>query len=460
MLVFAISNIGTKLILFFLVPLYTKYMSSSQYGTADLITTTTNLFVPLVTLSITESVYRFTIDKSTNDRDVIKCFYYMYGFSTLITVLTSIILAFIPSIKEYAPLFALITLATIANDGYALFVKGRGQNKVFAIDNIVYVATLALSNAILLIYFNLGVAGYLLALVLSKIISLLYLIIFGNSPKFVPVINVDKQLLKKMLRYSIPLLFNSINWWIISSSDKYMLNYFLGSAEVGLYSVATKIPALLNTATTVFTEAWTIASIKEHDEGRGSNFYNSVFELFSVSMAILVCFIMLIARPFIDFYVSEDYYSAVIFLPTLLMSAYYLGYSSFIGVTFSTVMKSGVIMKSSLYAAGINILFNLVLIPKIGGLGAAIATMATYIVISFYRYIKAQKYMPLSISKLRFLGTIIILTIQQIIVTLDIAIIPISMVCFALLVVTYIRTIKHIFIMLKSIIKNRFERKK
>lgn len=441
MLVFGLSNIGTKLILFFLVPLYTKYMSSSEYGVADLITTTTSLFIPLVTLSIKEAVYRFTMEKSINDKDVLRCFYYMYFFSVILTLVISIGFLFIPSIKEYTNLFILIIITTTLNDGYALFVKGQGKNKVFAIDNIIYVASLLFCNIVFLMKLRWGITGYLLAIVTSKIMSMLYLIIFGKSPKFVLPTKIDHLLLKSMLRFSIPLLFNSVNWWVISSLDKYMLNYMCGSTEVGLYSVSSKIPALVNIATAVFTEAWTISSIKEYQKEKGTIFYNSVFEVFSVCMTIWVSIIMLIARPFMGFYVSEEYYKAVTFLPTLLMSSYYLGYFSFIGVTFNTVMKSEIIMKSSLYAAGINILLNTALIPHMGGLGAAVATMITYMVIALYRYFMAQKYMPLNISKRKVIITIVLLTTQQIAVTISNVWGLVSLICLLLLVTVWQKSI-------------------
>ena len=459
LVVFAMSNIGTKLILFFLVPIYTKYMTSSEYGVAELIVTTTGLVIPLVTLAINEAVYRFTIDKNTEDKEVLRCFYHVYIISICITILITIVLLCIPSIRKYAFLFALIIIFSIINDGYALFVKGRGKNKVFAIDNIVYVAVLTLCNLLFLIKFNMSINGYLFAIIVAKFISLIYLMVFGKSPKWVSFLKIDHVLLKRMLMYSIPLLFNSLNWWVISSSDKYMLNYMVNSSEVGLFTVASKIPALVNVVTTVFTEAWTISSIKEHEEGAGSDFYNSVFEIYSICMALLVSFIMLIARPFMKIYVTQDFYSAVVFLPTLLMGAYYLGYSTFIGVTFSTVMKSEIIMKSSLYAAVINIILNFMLIPILGGLGASIATMGTYMVISFYRYIKAQKYMPVSFSKIKFVMTIIILLFQQIMVTLNIKWVYVSIICIVLLVFIYLKTIKNIFNNLLVVIASRLKHK-
>ena len=411
-MVFTISNIGTKLVLFFMIPLYTNYLTTSQYGSAELIVTSTNLLIPLFSLAINESVYRFSMEKVVNKKEILKCFYFVYLISILLTIVTTSVLSFIPSFSEYRLYFALITLTTILNDGYALYIKGNDKNKIFAIDNIIYVVALAIFNIIFLVTMRLETRGYLLAIVVSKLISFVFLALFGRERRFIFPRSLDKDLLIKMIRYSIPLLFNSINWWVIGSSDKYMLGIMISTTEVGLYTVASKVPSLVNTATTVFTEAWTISSIKEYNGENDGKFYNSIFSVFNVSMALLVSFVMLIARPFMHFYVSESYYSAISMLPTLLLSAYFLGYASFLGVTFSTVMKSSVIMKSSLIAAVVNVVANYVLIPIYGGQGAAIATMLTYAAIAAYRLKESQKYMPVRIKLLEFISSIFILLVQ------------------------------------------------
>lgn len=417
-MVFAISNIGTKIILFFMVPLYTNYLTTSQFGTAELVVTTTSLLIPLFTLAINESVYRFSMESDTDKKEILKCFYFVYFFSIILTVATTVILSFIPSLSEYRVYFALITLTAILNDGYALYIKGNDKNKIFAIDNIIYVVALALFNIVFLVTMGLETRGYLLAIIISKIISFVYLAAFGRECKYIFPRNIDKNLLRKMLQYSTPLLFNSINWWVIGSSDKYMLSIMISTTEVGLYTVAAKVPSLVNTATTVFTEAWTISSIKEYNGENDGIFHNSIFSAFNILMALLVSFVMLIARPFMHFYVSDSYFSAVSMLPTLLLSAYFLGYASFVGVTFSTVKKSSVIMKSSLIAAGINILANFVFIPLYGGQGAAIATMLTYAAIAAYRLKESQKYMPVNIKRSEVMLTIIILGAQAVFVSL------------------------------------------
>lgn len=416
-IVFAISNIGTKIILFFMVPLYTNYLTSSQYGTAELIIATTSLLIPLFTMAINESVYRFSMERNTNKKEILKCFYLVYFFSLILTVFSMFVLSFIPSLSNYKAYFALIIISTILNDGYALYIKGNDKNKIFAMDNIIYVLALSIFNVIFLVVMGLETRGYLLAIIVSKCISFIYLIAFGREYKFVVPINIDKELLKKMFQYSTPLLFNSINWWVIGSSDKYMLNIMVSTTEVGLYSVASKIPSLVNTATTILTEAWTISSIKEYNGDNDKNFYNNIFSAFNVLMALLVSFVMLIARPFMHYYVNESYYSAVTMLPMLLLSAYFLGYASFVGVTFSTIMKSNIIMKSSLIAAGINILVNFILIPFYGGQGAAISTMLTYAAIAVYRFMESQKYMPVDINILEIIMTITILIIQAVLVS-------------------------------------------
>ena len=68
--IFTVSNFITKLLLFFMLPLYTSVLTSEEYGTIDMITTTVNLAMPILTLCITEAIIRFTIDENTNKKQI------------------------------------------------------------------------------------------------------------------------------------------------------------------------------------------------------------------------------------------------------------------------------------------------------------------------------------------------------------------------------------------------------
>lgn len=442
-LIFSISNIGAKAILFFMVPLYTAYMDSEAFGEADLVTTASDLVIPIITLSISNAVFRFVYEKKYDDREILRCFYYIYVPSVLLGALFSCICFTVPQYSKYAGILFLIIILTSFNDSYSLYIKARGYTKVFAFNTVFYVLLLCTANILFLTKFHWSAAGYLLAIVIAKLFSNIFLVAFGRSPKLALPLNIDKRLMRQMLAYSTPLIVNSIFWWIITSSDKYMIAFMIDTSTVGLYNVATKIPSLVSTLVGVFMEAWTVSVFKELEK-IDLSFLNNVFKVFNLFIHILVSLILLIIREFMKYYVEETYYQAIVFLPLLLMGVFFLAYASYFGVFFNMVKKSTIIAYSSLAAAAINILLNIFLIPRFGGMGAAMATLVSYAVIAVYRIVGIRKYIDLKFNYVKWMISVTLLIVQGISVTVNFYYAAISVIILISLCLLYGKDIRSI----------------
>lgn len=107
-------------------------------------------------------------------------------------------------------------------------------------------------NVLLLAIKHIGVRGYLLANILALLLTNLLVFVLGKYANELEKSKHDSMLLKEMLWYSTPLILNNISWWVIQSSDKVMIEYMLGPAMLGLYTVAAKIPALINVVISIF----------------------------------------------------------------------------------------------------------------------------------------------------------------------------------------------------------------
>ena len=97
---FTISSFGQKILSFLLVPLYTSYLNTQEYGIIDLVATTINIIIPIFSLNIAEGIMRFTLEEK-NSKD-----YLAYGIlvakkGALILALFGVVLSFIPMMSEY-----------------------------------------------------------------------------------------------------------------------------------------------------------------------------------------------------------------------------------------------------------------------------------------------------------------------------------------------------------------------
>mgnify|MGYP000049011620 FL=1 len=178
-IIIAIANMGSKLIMFILAPLYSYYMNTAEYGTMDLISTTVGLLVPVLCLDIYEATFRFSSDKAYSEKKVLS--------SSIIICLPGIFICFcIPLLSNIID-FDGITLFAIAvsfaleaiNLVIAQFLRGTNKMLQFAFSGIVASIGLLLANAYFLIILGWGLKGWILSFLISKIVCTIYLIVIS-----------------------------------------------------------------------------------------------------------------------------------------------------------------------------------------------------------------------------------------------------------------------------------------
>lgn len=277
-IIFAIGNIGARIIFFFLVPLYTNFLSTEEYGISELVITLSELIVPIVTLTIQDGVLRFGLSKNENKNDVIKNGLVIWLLGTVFLILLTPLFSFYKPISNWRWYLS----AYIVLKGLFLiemnYLKVRERNKHYAIISIVQALLLCALNIYLLAYAHLGIRGYLYANIIAFLITDIIVIIMSKTPTSFCRGKFDKQLIIEMLRFSIPMIFTNISWWIINSSDKIMVEAMISAAAVGLYTVAAKIPSLINGMVNIFAQAWGISAVKEYEENNDSAFYTNIYE--------------------------------------------------------------------------------------------------------------------------------------------------------------------------------------
>lgn len=412
--IFAIGSFGSKIISFFLVPLYTNILSREQYGTADLVMTWANIIVPVASLVIQDSVLRFGLSKDYNRDSVIKNGLIVFFAGTLFCLLCTPVLQLYPAISSWGVYLFVISSCQILHSIMFSYTKAKELNKLYAIASIVNTLVLTITNIILLIFFHLGVEGYLIANVTANIIPSLFLVIVTGAAKDAIKAKYDRKLMKDMIRYSIPLIANNLSWWILNSSDKVMIEHYLSASELGLYTAASKIPAFLSILTSIFSQAWTVSSIKEYDTDRDRTFYSNVFRSFSLMMFLGTVGIIFVLKPFMRFYVGKSFFDSWELVPMLLLGTTFFSFGSFFGAIFGALKRNVSVTITTLVAALVNIIINFMLIPMIGVIAASISTAISYIVIGNARLFMSRKYYKFNINFLNYFinsAVVILLTV-------------------------------------------------
>lgn len=418
-IVFAIGNFTVKILYFILMPIYTVSLSSGDFGLADLLNNTLQLVVPILTLSISDAVFRFMLDKNTDKSSFLSNGISVLLGSFVVVILGISLISLIFYVDTYWYYFVLWYIFESLRILFAQYTRADGKIWVFSINGIIGAFVLLISTYFLVLRLRLGVNGYLISFIISDIVSIIYIICRVRIITQIKWRKVKIPIIIKMLTYSLPLIPNMLSWWFTNISSRYVVAGFCGLSIAGLFSSASKLPALLNIVTSVFQQSWQIASVREYQESHNSRFFDSVFRKYSY-ICLMSCSILILLVPYISKIVLQgEFYKAWIYTPMLLFSALLGCYSTFLGTFYSVVKDNVKAMKSTLWGAGSNILLCICTIPFIGVIGALVANAVSYFIIVLIRAKDVQLYVYLPINYKKLLISVSACLLQAITISID-----------------------------------------
>lgn len=418
-LIFALGNIGSKLIVFFLVPFYTYYLTPDEYGVSDLVFTISQLAIPFFSIVIFDAVIRFALCYKERPQDVLLVGVLVwFGGSILALACTPLVELY----KTVAPWKWYITAYISVNMLVSIelnYLKAINKNLLYSIICILQTLSLALINIVLVAHFKLGIKGYLIAYIGANIIAAVIALLFGKIFKDIRKAKFDKGLAKQMITYSTPLILNNLSWWVIQSSDKLMLESMVSATALGIYTVASRIPSLITVFISIFQQAWGISSIKEMDSSNDKSFYNNVFRGYTFLAYLGGIGLCTIIKPFMDIYVRSDSYGEVWrYVPLLIASAVFSAIAGYCGSMYGALKKSVNNMMTTLIAAIVNLIVNYVAILLVGLWGAMIGTVVAYLILAIIRIIDVERFVKIGIDWRKLIINFSLIIVQAVVVSL------------------------------------------
>ena len=449
-LIFAIGGIGSKLILFFLVPLYTNYLSTEEYGIADLIFTISQFIIPFVSLVVFDAVVRFALSKSEKKEDVLLCSLVVWAIGSAVTLAATPLIGLYQPIAQWKWQLSIYVIINIFMNIELNYIKAKEQNKLYSIISIVQTLTMALSNILFIVIIPLGIDGYVLANIIGAFIAAAGIFIFGKIHKDIRLGKISGDLMKRMLVFSAPLVLNNVSWWAIHSANKIIVELMISASALGIYTVATKIPSLINVLISIFQQSWGISSVKEIESSNDTGFYSTIFDTFSFISFGMSIGLILIIKPLMTVYVGPSFLESWVFIPLLLASATFSAISSYFVSLYSALKKSMNNMITTLIGAIFNVVLSLVLINHVGLWGAIIGTFACYFILGIIRMFDIMRFIKLKIDVFRFVANSVILIAEAVLVSFEIQIYLVSAAACVLFAVINLKFIKSL---LGSILK-------
>lgn len=309
--------------------------------------------------------------------------------------------------------FTVLLVLNSFNSIFTHYLRAVGKNIEYTVKGIVGTVVLLSLNVLFLVVFKLGMMGYLYSMLISQSVGVLYLLSIGNLWNKLNFKSLDFLLLKKMLRFSIPLIPNSLMWWVMSAGDKYIINFFLGDSANGIYSLSLKIPTIITLFYSIFFQAWQMSAIEENNSKSRRQFYETVYKLTNALLAVLIVCIIAGIKPLYVLVMNERFSSAWIYVPILCVATAFNCQSSFFGVVYTTSMKTQKAFGTTALGAIANLAFNIMLIKPLGLQGVAVGTCMGYIVVALVRARDAKKEINMDFDIIRTIFAIIIISAQS-----------------------------------------------
>lgn len=398
-IILTVGKICTQFVSFFLLPLYTALLDPSDYGTVDLISTYATLLLPIVGLELSTGLFRFMLDVR-QDSKKIDCL-----ISTAMTVthfqlagfllLFAVIQIFVHS--QYKMFLAIEIALNLYSAILMQISRGLGRNDIYSMASFLSASTMVAMNVLFIAVMRMGAYGMFLGLILSKIITNLYLFITLKMWRHYHIGLFDKGELKAIIRYSIPLVPNQLSWWVVGASDRIVVSHVLGVAYNGLYSVANKFSSVYITFYNIFNLAWTESAALHIDDKDGEEYLNNtiniLFPLFSsICIGITACVSLMF--PIL---INEKYAEAYPQIPILMMAVLCQSIIGLVSVVYTAKKMSVAIAKTSFWIALVNLSTDLLMIRFIGLYAASLSTLIAYCTMMLYRLHDVQKYARIKI---------------------------------------------------------------
>lgn len=399
--IFAIGNLGSKLMQFVMVPIYSYTLNSSEFGKADFLTNLISLIAPVVCLDLYDAVFRFALDK---DEDKEKILNTGFIFTFFVSVTAIIVGIFLEQYVNKYPVNLTIWLLifTMFFSLISNYARAVGFVKKFAAAGIINTFMMGAMNILLLIVFKKGIEGYLFSMIFALAVSCLYILCTTKIYKSLTIRLWSFSRFKEMCKYSIPLIPNSLAWWLNSTSDRFFIIMFLGSGWNGIYAMANKIPNMLSTLTSIFFQSWQMSAVEEYSSKDSKEFITNVSDFF-ISFLFLCSFVLItVIRPLFGIVLSSQYYIGWKLTPLVLLTVIYSSLSGFLGTMYTATKKTFPIFLTTVTGAIVNVILSILLIPHLSVYGAAIANVISFFIVTCIRYFDIVKQNKISLNYGKF----------------------------------------------------------
>ena len=399
-LVFALGGLAIKAVSLVLMPLYTTALTAGEYGTAELLNSAIEIVLPLLSAGVVEALYRFSIDDDVPKDELFADSLVVLG-GGVVCAGAACALGHVLWNMEHAGSFFVLFCSVCVFKATTQLARGLGHVRRFVAYGLINALAMVVSTYLLLVRAHLGVEGYLWSFTIGYLVGGLVAFLGSAEYRLLAPFRFDRDLLRRMLVYSLPLVPNLLSWWLVSVSGRYVVLWGSGVVAAGLFTAASKMPALVNIVASVFQQAWQYSTAREIDSPDRGAFFGSVLRGYSLSTLSTAGLVIALNRPISRVMLQAEFAEGWRYVPLLMLVASFGVISIFFESFYQALKNSGVLMASTALGAGVNVVLGVALVPFMGPWGAGLAGAVAYMLVLVVRARDLRRRINLPIDRLR-----------------------------------------------------------
>ena len=327
-----------------------------------------SLLLPTVTLQIQSAAFRFLIDYREDEKQIRAIVTNIIVFIIPTSFISLVILFFVLRSQEMSVriFICLYFLADIFVNAARQIARGLERNLAYSISAILSALGKMIFAAICVYWLRAGLLGTVISLFMASFFSLIYLVFKARLFSYFNIKYFDKVKLKEMLSYSWPMVPNSISAWVMRLSDRLVVTAVMGVSVNAIYSVANKLPSLLNLAQNTFTMAWQENAAIVSKDKDASEYYSAMFKVMFNLMAGFFGLLIAATPLLFRLLIRGDYSEAYSQMPILFLAMFFFSMSTFLGGIYVAYKKSKNVGITTTIAAFVNLVTDIATIRWIG----------------------------------------------------------------------------------------------
>jgi O-antigen/teichoic acid export membrane protein len=401
--VYGLGSIVARIVGVLLLPLYTRYLSPSDYGLIETLVALSAVLTALVAQGMKSAFFRFYFDSAEPERRLLvirTAFWYVLAASTSVTVLGIVLapqvswLLFGTHSHGTLVIAAFIGLWSALNyEQLTSLFRVEQRSSAYVVATLANVAITIGATVVLVVAFHKGPIGVLVGNFTGTLIVYAALLLYSRHALG---LQFDRKLYRAMNRFGLPLVPSAVALWLTNFSDRFFLIKLTDAHEVGLYSIGVRVASALVLLLTAFRLAWPAFAYSIDDDREAQRTYSFVLTYVVYVCCWIALALGLLAPWIVKLITTRAFYPAQNVVAPLAFGV--AAFGAYVVVQIGTgrarQTRSNWLVTGA--AAALNVALNFALIPTYGRMGAAIATVAAYTLLFIGMAWRAHRVFPVA----------------------------------------------------------------